>query len=662
MSYLIIFASIFCSTILRAQELRLESIEVSERLINAPPHDFSAGTSLLSGKELQKRRQTSVGETLQTEAGVSSTSFGPSSSRPVVRGLEGERVKIFQNSLSSLDASGQSFDHAIPVDVLTLEEVQMIRGPEALLYAPSTVGGVINLVTSRIHTSFEEGLYSKFLVQGESVNDGLSTGAHVNYGKENWVFHVDGATRNLGDQRIPGYARSSRLRRTEPGGPKGKLPNSYNQQDNAAVGVSKIFNRGYAGVSYNFFNTNYGSVAEPDISIDMTQNRFELHSEYRPETNFIRKVRLKSAQSHYHHSELEGGVTGTEFKNVGNETRLEGENKSGDVHGTTGIQTQYFDFSAVGEEAFLPKSRNEKIAVFTLQEVDLGRNAYSLGLRLENNRIKKKADDTLPAQRKEFLGQSASLGHRYDFTKEASLSSTLSYTERAPNFQELYALGAHMAAGTFETGNSSLRKERATALEVTYSESSRRHAIKASAYAQRFADYISMNPTGELDQTPGCAPDCLPVFVYQQVDALFWGLDLSYRRELAELRKGTLELLSKADVVRAKDLDTGYNLPRISPPRLTLGLEYGKDNWSVDGEAQYVADQTKLAPNETKTDAYVLTNLGGAYRFVGERSSLNLFARVRNLFDAEARSHVSTLKEIAPLPGRNFIAGAEVQF
>lgn len=649
---------IFISLAAEAHEAELQDIEVIEKEDAQGLVDFVPSVTKLNAHELTKKRQTSIGDMLSTEAGVQSTTFGPSASRPVIRGLDGDRIRVLQNSLGTLDASTQSLDHAIPVDTLTIDEMEIVRGPMSLLYGSSAVGGIVNLVTNRIHYTYEEGLFSKFLVQGETVNNGVSTAAHLNYGKNKWMFHIDGSTRNLGDQEIPGYARTSKVRKADPvtGEKKDKLPNSFNKQDNVAVGVSKIFDRGYVGVSFNHFNTLYGSVAEEDISIDMTQNRFELHSEYRPQGGMFRKFKLKSAQSDYFHKELEGDETGTMFRNRGNETRIEALNKSGNFDGVTGIQTQVFNFSAKGDEAFLPGSNNTKASLFTFQQYSFGKQAIRAGARLENHDIEKKSSSTFGASdEKNYLGMNASIGHCYDFSKKHTLETSVSYTERAPTFQELYSNGEHVATGTFEIGDSSLIKEKATAFEITYKMHTDRNTFTGSVYTQVFKDYISLNPTG------GTSVEGTPEFAYEQVDALFYGVDFDNRNEISKMEKASLFLVNKFDWVRAKDTDSGKNLPRISPPRFSAGLEYQTGKWTLDGEVQYVAHQTKTAPIETRTEDYTLTNIGYTYHFVGETRSLDLFARVRNVFDVEARNHVSTLKDVAPLPGRNFIVGAQFQ-
>lgn len=633
---------------------RLDTIQVIDHNEAQTLVDFIPSVTTIRGKELQKRRQTTVGETLQSEAGVNSTGFGPNSSRPVIRGLDGDRIRVLQNGLGTLDASSQSLDHAIPVDTLTIDQIEIVRGPMGLLYGSSAVGGVVNLLTNRIHTVYEEGLFSQALLQGESVNNGFSSALHLNYGANRWMLHADGSTRNLGDQKIPAHTRGGSSEK------KGKLPNSFNQQDNIAFGASHILDQGMFGLSFNHFNTTYGSVADEEVTIDMTQNRAELHTEWRPEEGKIfRTFRLKSAQSDYSHREIENGETGTIFENKGNESRLEAFNKTGEIEGVSGLQTQIFTFSASGEEAFLPTSDNAKVALFTFQEKQLNeKNSISTGARVENVDVEKRSGPNFgAADDRNFVLLNGSIGHQYKFTARESLSSGFSYTERAPNFQELYARGDHIASGSFEQGESTLLKEKAYAFELSYKVRHEKNQVVVNAYTQVFKDFISLNPT---DAT-GNSPNGLAEYEYEQVDALFYGADLEGRRELSEWKKGVITLISTADIVRAKETDGGGNLPRISPPRLSAGLEYSREKWNTDLEVQYVAHQTKTAPVEKWTDSYTLTNAGYMYTFIGESSSLSFFARVRNIFDVEARNHVSFIKEIAPLPGRNFILGVQAQ-
>lgn len=648
-----------------AETVKLNDIQVIGHQEGQSLVDFIPSVTTIKGKDLQKKRQTSLGDTLSQEAGVTSTQFGPSSSRPVIRGLDGDRIRILQNSLGTMDASTQSLDHAIPVDTLTVDQIEVVRGPMSLLYGSSAVGGVVNIVSNRIHSEYEQGFSSQLLTQGETVNNGLSNAVQMNYGVKNWMFHVDGSTRNLQNQKVPNYVRSSKRRQTDPQADesKDKIPNSYNKQDNVAVGVSHIFNKGYLGLSYNHFKTEYGTVAEKDVGINMIQNRFELHGEYRPANPLFRKVKVRVAQSDYRHREIadhSGHAHGpTIFKNQGNESRLEALNNWGNIEGVVGAQTQVFSFKASGEEAFLPTTSNYKLALFTYQELKKEKNTFSAGLRVENTDIEKKSSTNFGvADSKNFVGLNASLGHQYRFDNQNSLSTSISYTERAPNFQELYSNGPHMATGTYEIGSSNLLKEKATAVELGYKNKTDKNQFTANIYTQFFNEYINLAPTGGTQTVDG---EDFDEYSYGQVDAVFYGLDLDNKNQIAEVKGGVLHLINKFDFVRAKNKDNGENLPRISPPRLSAGFEYTKDKWAADIEAQYVFEQTKTAVNETRSAAYTLTNLGYSYTLTGQASALSLFARVRNIFDVEARNHVSFLKDIAPLPGRNFILGAQIQ-
>ena len=643
---------ILSPTLLAHVDTNLEAIEVFDHSEKQTLVDFIPSVTTLRGRELQKRRQISIGDTLQNEAGVNSTNFGPSSSRPVIRGLDGDRIRVLQNSLGTLDASTQSLDHAIPVDTLTIEQMEIVRGPMSLLYGSSAVGGVVNLVTNRIHTNYEEGFFSQAMVQGETANPGVSSALHLNYGAKKWMYHIDGSTRNLADQRLPSHVSGGADEK------KGKIPNSANQQDNVAAGVSHIMDRGHLGVSFNHFNTVYGTVADEEVDINMTQSRTEMHGEWRPEGNRLKKIKLRSAQSDYFHKELEGGETGTVFRNRGNETRLEGVTRSENVEGVVGVQSQVYQFSAAGEEAFLPETDNLKLALFSFHELSLDeKNAVSFGARLEHTGIRKKSSEKFEgSDYQTFAGLNGSLGYLYKLNGENSLSTSLSYTERAPNFQELYAGGEHLATATFEQGDSGLKEEKAYALEVNFKNKTDKSQVSASVYGQVFKDYIALNPTGEVEPVSG-----LDVYQFEQVDALFYGFDLDARRELKQHQGGVFNGFGKFDWVRAKNTDSGSNLPRISPTRLTLGVEYTKEKWTADLEAQYVAHQTKTARFENGTDAYTLTNLGYTYNIVRDDKAFSFFARVRNIFDVEARNHVSFIKDIAPLAGRNFIVGAQIQ-
>lgn len=633
---------------------QLQTIEVFDYKNESALEHFGHSAKKLHTRELKQRREVSLGDTLKSEAGVTSNSFGPNAGRPVIRGLEGDRVKILQNGLGVLDASAQSADHAVPVDTLVIDSIDVVRGPLALLYGSSALGGVVNVTTNRIHSHFEEGTLREVQVQGDSSNNGLSTGAKLDHGKNNWMVHVDASYRNTNDQRIPGHQASSRLRKDDATATQHKdtLKNSMSVQKSTGLGVSRIFKKGHVGVSYYRFDNYYGTVAEEEVKIKMLQDRVELHTEYRPESDVLQAVRLKSAQSDYGHRELEGSEVGTTFANEGNESRLEFVTKTGDVHGVSGFQTQLFNFSAVGDEAFLPKTRNATLSAFTLQEVAKAADSYVIGLRVDNSHVHNQDLD----KQQNVNGASASAGWNHKFIDQFSTSINVSYIERAPNFQELYADGPHLATGVFEQGDDELNKEKGHSIDVGLKFKQDRDSINLNIYTQKFKDYIVLANSGATDGGSG-----LPILNYEQTDAIFYGLDLEGRKGLASLPNYTLVL--KSDFVRGKDEDSGKNLPRVPQARTSVGIERMQDKWTWDAEVQYNFAQTKTAPDELVTSDFTLVNVGMTYDIpVGETSQLSTFLRFKNILNEEVRLHTSTLKDIAPQPGRNVVGGLQYLF
>lgn len=629
----------------------LDAIKIIHHSTPSTLVDFVPSAVNLKKNELRKRRESTLGDTLKNEAGVQSTSFGPNASRPIIRGLDGDRIRVLQNGLGVLDASSQSADHAVPVDTLVIDSVEVVRGPTSMLYGSSAVGGVVNIVTNRIHSTFEEGSLQEIQVQGDSSQDALSTAAKIDYGANKWMFHFDGGYRNANDLKVPKADKKERV--SDPGEIMNveKLANTGSVQKSAALGVSKIFDNGFLGMSYNFYDNFYGSVAEPSVDIKMKQNRLELNGEYLVKGDLLKTIQLKTAQSDYSHKEFESGLVGTTFSNEGNETRLEFLTEASNIKGVSGLQTQIFNFKAVGDEAFLPPSRNQILSAFTLQELAVGSSFYSFGTRIEAANID---NQTSGEKEKNFTGLNGSLGLRHQFSETHTGLATFSYTERLPNFQELYADGFHVAAGTFEQGDENLKKEKAFSLDMQLKYKSDSVETSFSIYGQKFKDYISLFFTDTPSSEPG-----VNVSEFKQVDAIFYGAEFEGKKRLGD---SPYHLVTRADIVRAKDQDSGKDLPRISPPRLALGLEMAKDRWVWDVEAQHSFEQTKTADNETNTDAFTLLNAGMNYDLVKNNGKWSFFGRFKNIFNQVARLHTSTVKDIAPLAGRNVVAGVQYSF
>lgn len=404
-------------------------------------------------------------------------------------------------------------------------------------------------------------------------------------------------------------------------------------------------------MSYYLFDNYYGTVAEENVDIKMKQDRIELHGEYQVRGNLLKSVRFKTAQSDYSHKEFDSGVVGTTFSNEGNESRLEFMTETSNVKGISGAQTQMFNFKAVGNEAYLPPSRNQVLSVFTLQELTLSSNVYSVGARAESANIENQLTD---GQNKSYHGLNGSLGLRHSFSETHTGIANFSYTERLPNFQELFANGFHLAAGTFEEGNKNLKKEKALALDLGLKYKSDSVQTTFNLYAQEFKDYTSLFYTNTPSSEPG-----VNISQYRQVNAIFYGFEFDGKKKLGD---SPFNIITRADLVRAKNKDTGGNLPRIAPPRITLGFEMAKDRWVWDVEAQYNFEQTKTAINESRTKSFTMLNAGVIYDLVRGNGKWSFFGRLKNILNQEARLHTSTLKQIAPLAGRNIVTGVQYSF
>lgn len=602
--------------------------------------------SELSGARLQRKRKQSLGESLSRETGVTSTSFGPAASRPVIRGQEGDRIRVLQDGTGLLDASAASQDHAVAVEPLVIEKIEIIRGPGALLYGSSAVGGVVNMTLNRIPEKLPETFYGK--AEGKFTSNDMGRGGALALdGKlgQRWAVHADGAARAADDYH---YSKERRVN------------NSFNRNGNEALGVSYIGENGFLGASFANFESSYGTIAERFVHINMQQQRAELAGELR-QLGWIQSVRMKLSSGWYKHDEMENGNLGTVFKNTGYEARTELRHRPvAGFSGVFGLQTNQFDFSAQGDEKFLPSTNNKSHAIFLFEEKLEGNFRPSFGMRYEGVQVASEADPAFPApETKTFDGLSAALGFLQELGRGYALVLNTSYTERAPNYQELFANGPHVATGIFERGLSSLKEEKSRAVELSLRHKGGMGQGSLGVFVQDYEDYIFLAPTGGT----GPAPDNLPEFAFGATDARFYGAELEYRHNISHLiSSGVLEFELKVDWLKGENRRTGDNLPRVTPLRETIGLNYKTEQWIWDLDIQRTEAQHDTAPLERETGDYIFVNLGAERSLGGEKLRSSIFARVNNIFDAEGRNHVSILRDVAPLPGRNFIAGLRMTF
>ena len=649
-----------------AENIELAPVAVTGNPLGVGSDELVVPVSVLNGRELSLRRESTLGETLNGVLGVTATQFGPNASRPVIRGLDAERVKIMQNGIGILDASSLSFDHAVGIDPLIIEQIDVVRGPAALLYGGSAVGGVVNAIDNRVPTEKLDGFIGRAEARFGGPESTRNGAVVLDVGNGQFAIHGDAYQRETSDLDIPGFAVSSRKNRLDgtPRENRGKLVNSASEGDGGALGASLTFDNGYVGLSYATLNNTYGVVAEEAVTIDMNSQRWDVASEFKDLDSIINRVKFRMAHTDYEHKELEGDTVGTTFTNRGLEGSIEAGHRaitelSAGLNGVIGYQFNDSDFAALGEEAFVPSVNTQNKALYLYEELALGngeqKHKISFGGRLGHTSVDSKDSAVFGAgQNNSFNPNSFALGGLYNLNKNWSLTSNLSHNERAPSYFELYANGAHIATGQFEAGNSSFSKEKSNGIDAQIRWKDAKNSFSIGAYYTRFSNFIGLFETGNLI---GPAGEELPEAQFRVVPATFKGLEAEGRFNIAN----NLDWLVRGDYVRAKDTRNNEYLPRIAPLRLGTGLQYALNGFSARFDVLRAFKQNYTAENELATNGYTDVSALVAYK-LPTRLNIELFAKANNLLNQEIREHASFLKDIAPAGERSLLIGARVDF
>ena len=622
-----------------------------------------APVAQLSGLALLLRAQSTLGETLDGTPGISSTYFGPTASRPIIRGLDGDRIRILNNGGAVVDASGLSYDHASTTDPISIERIEVLRGPGALLYGGSAVGGVVNVIDNRIprEPSFDAtgGVGGKVDLGVSSGNAGKGAGLMLEGGSDRYTLHADVFDRRSDDVSVPVTLGCSK-----PGSPAlaNKICNSASQSRGGALGGSVFFSQGYLGASVSHFKSNYGTVAEDDVTIGMQSNRYALEGEVRDLGGLLQSVKGQLGRTVYEHTEFEGAVTGTVFKSSGTDLRLQARHaKLGALEGVVGLQLDSVRFSADGEEAFAPPSQTRQKALFVHEELPTSWGRLSFGARVESVKVESlgnPATERFVPARRSYTPGSYALGALWQVAPLWQFSSNLAYSQRAPKDYELFANGPHLATHAYELGNPDLALEQSTNLDVGLNWKAGVNRFGVSAFVNRFNNYIALDGTG---RTQGD----LPEYAYTQTQARFKGLETSGNVRLQSGAR-TVDLELRGDLVRAVNTQTNQALPRIAPVRAGATLVLAQGPWSARVGASRSAAQTQVPAGELSTSAYTLWNASLAYRTQAGAANLLWFARLDNASDALAYSASSILTQTAPgrvpLPGRSVKLGLQVSF
>jgi iron complex outermembrane recepter protein len=656
-----------------------EEAEIVVTGIRRNREDILSGTSVLSGEDLTRDLRPTIGETLASLPGVSATSFGPNASRPVLRGFQGERVRVLTDGIGSLDASNTSVDHAVAINPLTADRIEVLRGPSALLFGSSAIGGVVNVIDSRIPRRVpDEALHAEGILTYGSAADERSANAAIDVPiGEHFVFHLDGNHSKSNDLEVGGFVLARALRNQAAASPdpeirelaglRGRIPNTDGRTSDIAAGLAWIDAGNNAGFSVNRYDSLYGVPIRYSLDpaaeaegphIDIAQTRADARAEIDAGDGFVDTIRFRGGYSDYRHHEVEdNGDIATTFFNEGWEGRLEVQQSARDGWGG-GFGVQYFrrDLNAEGEEKFLPRSVTSQWGLFALQTFDLGAFRAEAGARYEHSALRADADPDLgnPEIHRSFDAVSGSLGGSVEIVPRIRIGVNGTYSERAPSAEELFANGPHAGTQAFEIGNPDFSKESSWGVEGTLRGSGEGYSFGASIFQSWFDNYIFEQPTGAIE-------DDLPVFQIMQADARYFGIELEGSVRLARIGAVTLNADAVGDYVRATIEDVGP-APRIPPFRLLGGIEAQSD--LVDGrvEVEWVSKQDRIAAVETPTEGYTMVNASIAFHPFGERNHSSIVLSANNVFDVVARRHASFLKDYAPLAGRDLRVTARIAF
>jgi len=643
------------------------STTVREVVVTGTPYAVSLDTvtthvDVLTRQQLDTSPLGGLGDVLSETPGVRSSFYGPGASRPVIRGLSGARVLVLQNGVGMVDASTLSPDHAVASDPGEATRIEVLRGPSALAYGGSGIGGVVNVIDERIPTSAaDDGLEGRVAGSVQSGDDARAASGHIKAGKGPLVFSLTGSIRRTENYHVPvapvsdAYAAANDVTPIQ----THEVLNSSVDVEAYGAGVSYVKDDGaYLGLGINRVETRYGIPfpqveedlgGEGPVEIHLHQTRYDLRGQTPVSWGWFDTVRASVGYADYKHQEelVETGETGTTFISHGLEGRLElVHDDPGGHQGALGVQGVHRSFDAIGDEAFVPATEIDQAGVFTLQRWDFDTWGADLGARLDYSNL-----DATTGQR-DFTNASVSGGLFWRPAQDWFLALSAAYTGRAPTEFELFADGPHPGTGGFEVGDPNLDSERVANIEGTVRWSNDRLKLEGHLYYARFFGFIDERPTGAIE-------DDLPVFQFLQTDAEFVGVEAS--ASFIAWSRGDNALSFEADFDWVRGSTPSGPPARIPPWSATGRMIFKTLKTRAQLEVRHVATQDRVTAFELPTDSYTLINASFEARPFHDEG-IKLFLDGRNLGDVEAREHASFLKDFAPLPGRQVRLGVAYDF
>ena len=592
--------------------------------------------------ELAQKNPISLGEALDGQLGIAKRSFGPGSGRPVVRGFDGDRILVLQDGLRLGGIASQSADEVEPIDVLSLDRVEIVRGPATLLYGSNAIGGVVNgISTNNVYQRGLSGYLSSF---GGTNNWQGGSSAGLKYGVGNFMVFAGGGAQKANDYRTP----------------LGTVLNSYARGGNFNGGAGWFPRKGWLAFSYSFDRRRHGIPVGPDeIDFEYLRERrhsFEVKSGLRDLGGFIKsadfgvrhndyRVREFEFESDENSTELDSTATNKNFNYFANFDHR----RHGKLSGTFGVSGFTRDFLSVGEEAPAPHTKQHSFAVYGLERVDLERVGFQFGVRIEQNGYHPEGN----FDHRNFVGFSGSAGVRLALWSGGSFIANYQHSFRAPALEELYNNGPHPGVLTFDIGNQNLNAEQGDGVDLSLRHSTQQLRLETSLYYYNIRNFVFQAFTGGTDPKSS-----LPIINFAQATSRFVGTEASVEARLMP----TLWLNGKVDYVNAELAAQNKPLPRIPPLRATIGLDWRYKAFNLRPECIMVNHQTRIFDHETPTAGYAVFNLNASYTIAGKRVAHVISINAYNLGDSLYRNHLSFIKVIAPEIGRNLRLNYTLRF
>lgn len=684
-----------------------------------------SSTTHLKGKNLRRQLSDTIGHTLQEELGVSNASFGSGVGIPVIRGFSGSRVRILQNGIGTHDASSLSPDHAVAVDTIFAEEITVIRGPETIRYGSSAIGGIVDVKDFRIP---DQAPKNRIKGSAETRYDTNGNGTHsaikLNLGKDAFALNLGGFFRKRDDTQIPGKAIDEDYVKQQFGlsniqNSAGKIPNTDSHSSGGYIGASWLGNSAIAGFSISHTDNHYGvpggnhhldpnnlhgletllprirdltgfqdifghQALFPHIRISQQQTRYDFKYEWFEPMPRVESIHFRYGLVDYQHTENEGGMPFTQFKNKVGEGRIELTHRWLEK-GTGKLGAQWFnrDFSALGVEKFVPETRQDSFGFYTMQNYAWNNWTLKGGLRIEQAQVNPEANELklrgsalppvpLPEELK-YRALSASSALQWNPANDLAIVLSLNRAKRSPDIQELLSLGPHLATRNFEIGNTKLKNETVNMIDLAFDWKSSHMSARINSYYNQTDHFIYLRNTGlvyEIDnevirQRCVSDADCVPIYAHDQRHAKFVGFESKLDTTIYQFPRGHKVLLSLfSDYVRGQftqgDRD---DVPRMPPLRYGVELNLSNNRWSSTLRYTRAEVQNHPGLHEAPTRGYHLLTLSADYQLTLDRwGELWFFAKGYNLLNEEIRNSVSFLRSFAPEPGRSFILGLRAGF